>query len=139
MACLRFNDIKKVVEVGGETPALRSWLGGLYTSIALFFKENTMTELNGSVNLLAEAMRKVFNEEMESSRKGMKADLDAGMKLNRGEMKSDLGGVEARLNTRIDGVETRLEKGIDTTNENVHVQLAKHKNETFEQIKNLRH
>ena len=68
--------------------------------------------LNGSVDLLASAMRSVFTECMDSVRNGMRADLR---------------DMEGRLNKRIDGLVDRvdgLEKRLDTTDANMAAQFA---------------
>ncbi len=67
------------------------------------------SKLNGSVNLLAQALRDVFSEAMTSVRNGVKADMK--------EMES---GIRSDMNT----MEGRLSDHIDTTNQNMASQFA---------------
>ncbi len=69
-------------------------------------------KLNGSVNLLADAMRKVFLEGMESVHDAIKGDIDA--------VNTNMGAMEGRLNDHID----QTNKRIDTTNSNMQVQFS---------------
>ena len=69
--------------------------------------------LNGSVNLLADAMRKVFTEAVE----GAVDPLRTEMKAMRTEIRDDMNSMEKRLEAKID---TRA----DTTDQNVQVQIA---------------
>ena len=91
--------------------------------------------LNGSVKLLADAMKKVFQEgiqgaiepgrndmkEVRSDMKGMEARLSDDTK----EVRSDMKGMETRLNNDMKGMETRLNTSIGTTNQNMQAQFAK--------------
>ncbi|MDE0310844.1 MAG: hypothetical protein OXI52_01165 [Caldilineaceae bacterium] len=67
--------------------------------------EENGNRMNGSVDLLALAMRKVFEECMDSTREAVKEDI--------GAVREDMVNMESRLNDRI-----------DTTNQNVQVQFA---------------
>ena len=69
--------------------------------------------LNGSVNLLADAMRRVFTEAME----GAVDPLRTEMKAMRTEIRDDMHAMETRLTKHID-------EQVDTTNQNVHAQIA---------------
>ena len=60
------------------------------------------TKMNGSVDLLAQAMRGVFEEAMSSTRAGIKADM---LDMENG-IKSDMHEMEGRLNTRISNLDT---------------------------------
>ena len=63
-------------------------------------------KLNGSVDLLADAMRKVFSEAVEAAVEPLTAEVKA--------LRTEVGEMEGRLNGRI-----------DTTNENMQVQLSR--------------
>ena len=67
------------------------------------------SKLNGGIELLATAMRKVFDENMAATREALKEDLSE---------------TEGRLNDHIDKRADHLEKRIDTTNENMQEQFA---------------
>ena len=69
----------------------------------------TKNKLNGGIELLAKAMRQVFDENMEATREAVKGDL------------SDM---EGRLNEHIDERVDHLDKRIDTTNENMQAQFS---------------
>jgi len=64
--------------------------------------------LNGSVDLLATAMRDVFKEAVEGAVEPIESQVKA--------LRTDMGDMEARLNQRI-----------DTTNENMQAQFAQHR------------
>ena len=57
--------------------------------------------LNGSVGLLAGAMRQVFQECMDDTRAAVKEDF--------GVVVDELGGIESRLNDRIDSLDSRMD------------------------------
>ena len=61
--------------------------------------------LNGSVELLADAMRKVFSEAVEGAAEPLHEDMKG--------LRADMQGMGARMG-----------KGIKTTNENMQVQFA---------------
>ena len=63
-------------------------------------------KLNGSVDLLADAMRKVFSEAVETAVEPLTAEVKA--------LRTEVGEMEGRLNGRI-----------DTTNQNMQVQFSK--------------
>ncbi|MCY4276291.1 MAG: hypothetical protein OXE81_00400 [Gammaproteobacteria bacterium] len=67
--------------------------------------------LNGSVELLAEAMRDVFSEGVEQAVKPLNEKFES-LRVEFGEIRTELGEMEDRLNKRI-----------DTTNENMQVQF----------------
>lgn len=80
----------------------------------------TKNSLNGSVDLLADAMRKVFSEAVEGAVEPLRDDVKG--------MRSDMSAMEGRLNEKID-------KGLQTTNENVQSQLAQNRQEISEDVK----
>ena len=86
-------------------------------------------KLNGSVNLLADAMHKVFSEAVEGAVEPLTTEMKA--------LRTDVRDMGTRLDKRIDGVEDRLEAGITTTNENVQSQLAQHRKGIAEDVGNL--
>ena len=65
--------------------------------------------LNGSVNLLADAMRKVFTEAVEGAVDPLRTEMRA--------MRTDMRDMEGRLTKHID-------EQVDTTNQNVQAQIA---------------
>ena len=67
------------------------------------------TKLNGSVNILADAMQKVFNEAMEGAVGPLTTEIKG--------LRSGMDDMEGRLNTRIDSVN-------ETTNQNMQAQFA---------------
>ena len=69
-------------------------------------------KLTGSVNLLAEAMRRVFSEAVEEAT----APLTSDMKAVRADMKA--------VRVEMKDMETRLNKRIDTINQNMAAQFA---------------
>ena len=74
-------------------------------------------KLNGSVELLVDAMKKVFQEGIQGAIEPVRADIK--------EVRSDMKGMETRLNNDMKGMETRLSDDIDTTNQNMQAQFAK--------------
>ena len=72
--------------------------------------------LNGSVNLLADAMRKVFTEAVEGAVEPLTAEVKA--------LRTETHDMEGRLNKRIDETNKKIDDGLKTTNENVQAQLA---------------
>ena len=79
--------------------------------------------LNGSVNLLADAMRKVFTESVENAIEPLTQQVKA--------LRTEVHDMEGHLNKRIDTtnknmqeMEGRLNKSIDATNENMQVQFS---------------
>ena len=84
-------------------------------------------KLNGSVDLLAQAMKKVFSEAVE----GAVTPLTTEVKTLRGEMhgmRDEMHGMEGRM-------EERLAKGLKTTNENVQAQLAQNREDIRNDVK----
>ncbi len=75
------------------------------------------SKLNGSVNLLADAMRKVFSEAVESA----VDPLTTEVKAVRGEL--------AGMRTEMLDMEGRLNERIDTTNKNMQSQFAEQQKE----------
>lgn len=79
--------------------------------------------LNGSVNLLADAMRKVFHESMESVHEAVKGDIDAlGDAIS-----GDMANMENRLGKRIDDTNNRLDNTknmVVNVNQNMQAQFA---------------
>ena len=65
-------------------------------------------QLNGSVDLLAKAMRQVFTEAVESAVQPLATEVKA--------LRTEVNDMEGRLNARI-----------DTTNENMQAQFAQHR------------
>ena len=78
--------------------------------------------LNGSVDLLAKAMRAVFTEAVEGAIKPLRKDV--------GEIRKDMGAMETRLNTRIDA-------GLTTTNENMQAQLAQQRKDVSSDVRRI--
>ena len=58
--------------------------------------------MNGKVDILASAMRDVFGELMDTTREGIKEDVNVVV--------DELGRLEGRLNDRLDGVEKSVGK-----------------------------
>ncbi len=73
-------------------------------------------QLNGSVDLLAQALRDVVTEAVTGAVQGI-----------RGEIKEDMAVMEKSLREEIQSVKTDLEQRIDITNTNVQAQLAEHR------------
>ena len=81
---------------------------------------NQTTDLDGSVDMLAKAMRNVFVGAMEKTGRDLRTDI-----------KSDMDAMEGRLNKRIDltneridQTNERLDQRLDTTNKNMQSQFA---------------
>ncbi|MCE2522773.1 MAG: hypothetical protein J4F49_06090 [Rhodobacteraceae bacterium] len=72
-------------------------------------EESVKEKMNGSVNLLADAMRKVFTEAMEVAVQPVRSDME---------------GMETRINKNMSNMEDRLNQRIDTTNENMQAQFS---------------
>ena len=72
------------------------------------------SKLNGSVDLLADAMRQVFSEAVEGAVKPLTTEVKA--------MRTEMHDMEDRLNKNIDDASK-------TTNKNVHAQLDEHRKE----------
>jgi len=70
-------------------------------------------ELNGSVNLLADALHRVFGEAMQDVREGVREDIDRSVE-----------GAERRLNASMNEMKADLKQRIDTTNENMAKQFS---------------
>ena len=75
--------------------------------------------LNGSVNLLADAMRKVFHESVQGAVEPVATEVKA--------LRTEVHDMEGRINKRID-------EGLKTTNENVQAQLAQHRKDINEDM-----
>ena len=73
---------------------------------------STKPKLNGSVDLLASAMRQVFSEAVSDAVKPIHKDMQ-GIRKDVQDVRKDMVSMEGRLNDRI-----------DTTNKNVQAQLA---------------
>ena len=71
--------------------------------------------LNGSVSLLADAMRQVFSEAVQGAVEPVATEVKA-------------------LRTEVHDMEGRLNERIDTTNENVQAQLAQHRKDISEDM-----
>ena len=84
-------------------------------------------KLNGSVDMLANAMRQVFKEAVEGAVEPTHKEVKA--------LRTDMQSMEGRLNTKIDATEERLNERIDTTNENVQAQLAQHREDVRADIR----
>ena len=76
----------------------------------------TQEKLNGSADLLAKAIRKVFEETSENVRYSVKEDMH--------EMEKNLSDKIDTTNQNMESMEGRLNDRIDTTNENMQVQFA---------------
>ena len=81
---------------------------------------NQTTDLDGSVDMLAKAMRNVFVDAMEKTGRDLRTDI-----------KSDMDAMEGRLNKRIDQTNgridqtnERLDQRLDTTNKYMQSQFA---------------
>ena len=77
-------------------------------------------DLNGSVDLLADAMRLVFTESMESVREVVKEDIE----IVRRDMKEDIRKNIAVIRKDMNAMEDRLNKRNDITNSNMQAQFA---------------
>lgn len=79
------------------------------------------SKLNGSVDLLAEAMRRVFGEAVQEAVEPIGTEVKA--------LRTEVRDMRDNMATKadIDGVEERLNERIDTTNENMQAQLARHR------------
>jgi len=88
--------------------------------------KDSKDKMNGSVDLLAKAMRQVFTEAVEDAVEPLREDV----KDIRENMttKDDLKAVEGRLDKKIDD-------GQRTTNENVQAQLAQHRQDIASDVK----
>ncbi len=78
--------------------------------------------LNGSVELLAKAMRQVF---MEAVQEGL-----APIHKDMASIRSDMEAMECRLNAKIDD-------GLNTTNQNVQAQLAQHRKDVASDVRRI--
>ena len=82
--------------------------------------EANQTSLNGSVDLLANAMRQVFTEAMQQAVEPVRKDMEnMETRLNK-----SMSNMEDRLDKRMDGLKDDFTKQIDTTNENMQAQFA---------------
>jgi len=84
-------------------------------------------KLNGSVNVLAEAMRNVFSEAVISAVEPLREDMQAMENRLNGridDLETRIDNVKNDLETRIDNVKNDLETRIDTTNQNMQAQFA---------------
>ena len=97
-------------------------------------------KLNGSVDLLAEAMRQVFTESVEAVESRMTAHFDKRID----GLDKRIDGLDKRidgLDRRIDGLEKRidvLDKNIDTTNQNMQAQFAEQEKKIGQLLKSKR-
>ena len=73
-------------------------------------------KLNGSVNMLADAMRRVFTEAVEGAVEPLREDLKSAQSTG-DALLSEMAHMEKRLADRID-------KRASTTDENVQAQIA---------------
>ena len=73
-------------------------------------------KLNGSVDLLAQAMRQVFSEAVEVAVEPVKESVDA--------LRTEMRDMEGRIDKNMDRMEERLNARTDTTNENMQAQFA---------------
>ena len=76
------------------------------------------SKLNGSVDLLAKAMRQVFTEAVEQG------VMPLGEKIS---------GLESRM----DGLQREVRDGLETTNKNVQVQLAQHRKDVSSDVRRI--
>ena len=96
-------------------------------------KQKLNSKLNGSIQLLAEAMHNVFSDAIDGTRATLKNDMaDAfegfGSKMDR---RMD------KLEERIDGVQKDLRDQIETTNLNVHAQLAQNRKDVSNDVRDM--
>ena len=73
-------------------------------------------KLNGSADLLANAIRQVFEEATENGRAAIKEDLQ--------EVKDDMHEIEKNLSSKIDNLDRKIDTTNKTTNENMQAQFA---------------
>lgn len=78
------------------------------------------TKMNGSVDLLAKAMAQVISEATENAVEPINGRLDS---------------IEGRMATKED-IKT-LDAKIETTNENVHAQLAQQRKDISQDVQNI--
>ena len=76
------------------------------------------SKLNGSVDLLAEAMRRVVTEAVQEASGPVSTEVKA--------MRTEMHDMESRLNERI-----------DTTNGNVQGQLAQHREDVADDVRKI--
>ena len=76
-------------------------------------KNDKKKYMNGSVDILAKAMKAVFQEGMDATREAVKGDID-GLRT---DIKQDMDSMEERL-------KDNTKQQIDTTNENMQAQFA---------------
>ena len=73
--------------------------------------------LNGSVDLLASAMRQVFTEAVQGAVGTVETEVKA-LRTEVRDMRGDIDSMRENMATKAD---------LDTTNKNVHAQLAQHR------------
>ena len=76
------------------------------------------SKLNGSMDLLAKALRRVVTEAVEEGSAPVSTEIKA-------------------LRTEVHDMEGRLNERIDTTNENVQAQLAQHREDVSEDVRKI--
>lgn len=86
-------------------------------------------KLNGSVDLLAKAMRDVFTESVETAIEPLRTEMRTEIRAMRTEMRD----MESRLNGRIDETNAR----IDTTNQNMQAQFAQHRKDVADDVRKI--
>ncbi len=85
----------------------------------------TTGKLNGSIDLLAKAMRDVFKESLEAGLVPVRKDIN--------DMRENIDD----LRENMESMENRLAGQIKTTNENVQAQLAQHRKDIAADVKKL--
>lgn len=85
------------------------------------------TKMNGSVDLLAKAMAQVISEATENAVEPINGRLDS--------IEGRMDSIEGRMATKED-IKT-LDTKIETTNENVHAQLAQQRKDISQDIQNI--
>ena len=80
------------------------------------------SNLNGSVNLLADAMRKVFSEAVQGAVEPLRKDVKE---------------LREHVDQRIDETDKKIDEGLKTTNENVQAQIAQHRKDVAADVKKI--
>ena len=88
---------------------------------------NQTTDLDGSVDMLAKAMRNVFVDAMEKTGRDLRTDIKSDMDAMEGRLNKRIDQTNGRIdqtNERIDQTNERLDQRLDTTNKNMQSQFA---------------
>ena len=73
----------------------------------------------GSVDILAQAMKRVFKEAVEEGAAPLRKDV--------GTLRKDVGTLQEDVENGLKGVREDVERGLKTTDQNVQKQLAQHR------------